>query len=88
MRTVWKVELVIQEIQTVMLPERYEIISLMVQHGTPCLWAIVNPEHPKYGVRILIHGTGHPISDDAGEFLGSFMLTDGGFIGHVWKGLV
>ena len=46
MRTIWKYELAMIGRQTVPMPADAEILSVQVQAGVPCLWALVKPDAP------------------------------------------
>jgi hypothetical protein len=77
------------------LPEGARIISVAVQAGHPCFWAVVNPQAPTRRRRFYLLGTGHEMyvggpSDVAGSpadlvHLGSFMLEGGAFVGHLFE---
>lgn len=86
MKTIWKYDLEIADIQIIHLPEEYCILSVANQNGTLCLWVGVTvPEDDpdsemKAGlvpVQILIVGTGNEVSDehtDAADFIGTVMF--------------
>ena len=82
---VWKYELEVVDTQWLELPRGANILSVDVQHGTPCLWAQVDTEAVKDSVLIVTHGTGHPMKSNHMEFLGTYQLESGSFIGHVFK---
>ena len=86
-REIWKFELEITDEQIINIPIGAQIISVQAQRGEPCLWAIVNAEErcasPK---KIIIHGTGHAISEDAGNYIGTFQQMNGDLIWHVFEG--
>lgn len=74
MKIIYKYELSVQDDQVIEMPEGTEILSLQVQAGRPCLWALVTP----YGRstvkrKIRTHGTGHEITDWANlVFIGTY----------------
>jgi hypothetical protein len=51
---------------TLELPEDFLSLSVEVQNGVPCLWALVNTGKPKRVYRFRVFGTGHPIPDVLG----------------------
>jgi len=46
-KTIWKFTLDLVDEQQVSLPKDAEILSVQVQNGNICLWALVNPEAEK-----------------------------------------
>lgn len=62
---VWKFELT-QTIQGVNIPKGSEILSVQVQRGIICLWALVNPENEIEERLFETFGTGHNIFYDMG----------------------
>ena len=55
-----------------------------VQHGEVMLWAEVNPDERMVEFPVFIQGTGHNPQSGRGPYVGSFMLDDGKFVGHVF----
>ncbi len=86
MKTIYKYQLAVVDEQVIPLPCTAEILSVGVQHGNPVLWAVVDPSHEvSDGQKILICGTGNPMPvRGVDEFIGTFQLLDGNFIGHVF----
>ena len=85
MKTIWKFILEVTDVQELELPKNYEIISLQVQHGVPCIWVLLNPEEfKKEKVNIITYGTGNIIINDNVNFVGSYQLQEGAFLGHVF----
>lgn len=85
---VWKYELEIVGYLERDLPTGARIIAVQVQAGQPCFWALVNPDRKLERRRFYMLGTGHEIhDDDASELqhLGTFMLNDGAFVGHLFE---
>lgn len=103
MKTIWKYELEITDIQTIHVPDGHCFLSVGKQNGTLCLW--IGVEIPKddpdsdmkaglVPVRILIVGTGNPVSDEhveAADFIGTVMMDSTGdpvikdaFVWHIF----
>lgn len=64
-----------------------KLLSVDVIEETPCLWALVNPSMPEVERRLLITGTGIMMSKilpEGLDFIGTFKLYGGSFIGHVF----
>lgn len=85
---VFKWPLLVVDKQTLMLPEGAEILCVQVQHGRPCIWAVVNDSRPLEARRFITHGTGHPMSAPAGLYIGTYQLESGELVFHVFEQLV
>ena len=67
------------------LPVGAEILSCAVQHGSPVMWAKVDPEAPKEKRGILVLNTGAELPDDNFPlFIGTLIFNDGGLVFHVF----
>lgn len=60
-------------------------LYVAVQYGSPCLWVVVDLGSEVREYRLGIRGTGHVFKGSEGAYLGSFMLADGDFVGHVFR---
>lgn len=85
-QTIWKFPLEITGVQEVRLPRGAKIISVANQNGVICLWAMVAPDSPLEPRIIFIYGTGHPLPEDSGRFLGSVLQDP--FVWHVFEGTI
>lgn len=84
---IWKYDLVIDDRQTVEMPVGAKLLSVAVQprpgtSGTPCLWAMVDPKQSMQQRTIAIYGTGNPIPENPGEFIGTVLMPP--FVWHVF----
>lgn len=94
MRTVYKYQLNIVDKQTVDivacngLTVREQLLSVAIQHDVLCLWALADTElvTHKRRVTIAVHGTGHKVeaANPHENYIGSFMMLNGSFVGHVF----
>lgn len=83
MRTVHKYPLVLQDFQTIKVPQLSKVLK--VGHdaaGQLCLWAQVNTDNVKEDLRIHIRGTGHPAPEHA-DFIDT--VFDEQFVWHIWQ---
>lgn len=83
-KTIFKFVLDMTDEQTVELPVGAVPLCVQVQHGAPCLWALVDSTAPKESKSIVIHGTGHSISETVGQYLGTFQLDNGYLVFHAF----
>ncbi len=85
-KAILKYPLEVEDTQIVTLPARANILCVQAQHGQPMMWAIVDRDEKRLEQIILrIIGTGNPAPDDPGEYIGTFQLNAGNFIGHAFK---
>jgi hypothetical protein len=85
-RAVWKYELSSPVLTGIMMPRGAEVLSVMVQGSTPCIWALVDPEAEAEQRTFLTVGTGHShVEDKTWRHVGSYVLFDGAFVGHVFE---
>ena len=83
MQIVHKYPLVLQDFQTIKLPQMSTVRK--VGHdaaGQLCLWAEVNTDNAPEDLRIYICGTGHPVPDHA-QFIDT--VFDEQFVWHIWQ---
>lgn len=82
MKTIYKYPLQITDRQTIDMPGDAQLLTVQMQLGVPCLWALVEPEMPQRNHVIQIYGTGHP-ADDAGVYIATFQT--GPYVFHVFE---
>ncbi len=84
MTQIWKFPLEVIDDQYINVPKGAKPLSVDVQNGTPCVWAEVDPGAPADSIHIRIFRTGHNISGSGLQFVGTFQLYGGSFVGHVF----
>lgn len=67
------------------MPVDSEILCVQTQDGTPCIWAKVYPEAIKETRTFHIRGTGHTLQGNEGNYIGTFQLGGGAFVGHLFE---
>lgn len=83
---IWKYPLTVMNEQTLILPPGAQLLTVQVQDERPCLWALVDERAPSRQMRHLaIYGTGHPLPENPGTYIGTFQLRGGAFVGHVFE---
>lgn len=60
------------------MPDGAKLLSVQEQFGRPALWAEVLPRERMRTYYIHVVGTGHPVSDNTGRFLGTVQFQGGG----------
>lgn len=87
-KSIWKFAIEVEDLQAITIPKAAEILSVQVQNGQICIWAIVNPSSPTVERVIRMAGTGHDLTNrpPLGKFIGTVQINGGQFIFHVFDG--
>lgn len=86
MKKVFKYPLEVIDEQTVPMSAGAELLSVQMQNGQVCLWALVDINEDAMCLRrVFIHGTGHEIHHD-GKYVATFQARDGALVFHVFDG--
>lgn len=72
------------------MPKGAELLTVQTQYAggpgeTPALWALVDPDAPRETRRFQLVGTGHREVEEDLTYVGTFQLTGGSFVGHVFE---
>ncbi len=84
-KTIWKFPVPMLDTFPLTMPENSTILSVQVQHGEPRIWALVNTNNPTIIRNFRVVGTGHLVSETDLNFIGTFQLHGGAFIGHLFE---
>ena len=83
MKSIWKYEITSEcEIQ---IPKGAVLLDIQEQYGKPFLWALVDPFLEKETRKLRTYGTGHEISDNPRTYVGTFQLSAGLLVFHVFE---
>lgn len=91
MRVIYKYRLAVTDTQTISMPAGAKLLTVQVQSGNsaqgdhPYLWALVETVAPLEDRTFITVGTGHPVSDDSLNYLGTYQLHDGRLVFHVFE---
>jgi len=83
MKTIWKYTLDFDT--TLDMPCGAKLLAVQVQHCEPQLWALVDPGAEKELRTFCVYGTGHELPDDPGRYVGTFQLSGGELVFHVFE---
>ena len=85
-RAVWKFPLEQVPAQVIEIPAGSELLSIEVQNGIPCIYALVDPkEKNKKLIWIDVVGTGDQIVIESGmRFMKTVMLHNGDAVFHIF----
>ena len=85
METIFKYVLNAANVQMIEMPEGATVLTLQVQHESPCVWVKVDPDAPAVKRRFVTYGTGHPCDDGpAKHYVGTYQVRDGALVYHVF----
>lgn len=82
---IWKFPIPVTDYFTTTMPKGAKFLALQVQRSEPCAWFLVNPDNEPEGRRFFVVGTGHNVPAEAGEYLGTFQMAGGSFVGHLFE---
>jgi hypothetical protein len=86
MATIWKYVLEETDHQFITMPTRARVLSVAVQKGQICLWALVDPDRELVDYLVEIYSTGQPgieIADDM-KYCGTVLLYGKSIVLHVF----
>ena len=85
-KTIWKFPLVIKDAQIIEMPKKAEFLTVQMQNGIACLWAMVDPSEEKERRLIEIIGTGNPVEMGIErKYIATFQLYEGQLVFHVFE---
>ena len=84
-KAMWKFDVDVSFKTVISMPKDAKILCVQIQHGTPCIWAIVNPNNGTEDREFTVKGTGHSFDDSGKEYIGTFQLSAGDFVGHLFE---
>jgi len=87
-RVIWKFPLSANTTQGVSMPKDAEILSVQVNRGVICLWALCDPDAEVEDRAFAVFGTGHRYSDVifdkfADRYIGTVQMGSGVLVWHV-----
>lgn len=83
---IYKYRLELRDVQSMLMPEGAEVLSVQVQNGSPCMWAKVDTiTEERTWRQFVIYGTGHPTFDFPSKFIGTFQMDNGSLVFHVFE---
>lgn len=85
MQTIWKYEVPVIDRFEVPLPVGAVVLSVQCQRGTPCIWVQVNTNNPGMMRRFGVFGTGNPMPEVVGNYVGTFQLNNGTLVFHLYE---
>lgn len=86
-KRIFKYTIPVEGIFPLELPQGAKILTVQEQRGKPQIWVLVDPDSSAEIREFRMVGTGHPIDEDKEtlEYIGTFKLFGGNFIGHLFE---
>lgn len=85
MKRILKYEIPVKDQEfTLTLHADGNILSIQTQYGIPQMWVLADETKPKEDVKFLLLTTGEEVDRYIGAYLGTFQLSEGGFVGHIF----
>ena len=85
-KVIWKYHLSLAGFQTVRIPKRADLLTVVAQHNVPVLYAAVVPTNDLEEIGIFVVMTGYEIPSGPMRHLGTFLIDGDTFVGHVFVG--
>lgn len=84
---VWKFPIKYGDFVDLQLPVGAKLLHVDEQYGTPCIWALVDPQKQKETRRFRLAGTGHPINFqiESLSHVGSYLTAGGQLVFHLFE---
>lgn len=84
-KAVWKYPVPVTDYFTIYMPREAKPLAVMMQQGEPHLWALVDPPLAAVERYFRVAGTGHFVDDQIIAHVGSFQLSGGALVFHVFE---
>lgn len=86
MQVIWKQELkIVEEFQTVLLPENFRFLSCQEQDGKHVFWFQCDPESTKKDFRFQLLETGQNFDPVGKKYLGTVQFDGGEYVQHLYQ---
>lgn len=86
---VWKFAIPVDQLAdvvTIQMPHGAQVLSVGNQNEQMCFWARVNPNEGRRAARkFVVSGTGRPLPEVTGRFLGAVQFVGGKLVVHVFE---
>lgn len=69
---------------TLDMKEGAEILTVQLQDGKACVWAVVDPKAPVVARTLAIVGTGRRMPEGEVDYINTFQLVDMGLVWHLF----
>lgn len=93
MHAIHKYPIPVEDYFDIDMPAHATILTVQTQRigqgglarEVPCIWAKVDPANPPHPRKFRLAGTGHPIEESVGHYVGTFQLSGGELVFHLFE---
>ncbi len=87
MRSIFKYPIKISSDISLAIPCDAKILTVQMQRGTTCIWALVDPDAKEEVRRFRFIGTGHPIEQGQQrlDYVGTIQMLGGDLMYHLFE---
>lgn len=71
--------------QTIEMPINAQILTVQIQHDKLCIWALCDETKDTIPIVISLYGTGNPIKEQPGQYIGTVQMYNGTIVFHAFK---
>jgi len=87
MKTIFKQQLRVCDVQTIEIPQDFNILHIANQNGIPCIWYECETDINSISLDIYCFGTGFCMDNyPPMEYIGTVQID--GFVGHYYRSLI
>jgi DNA-directed RNA polymerase subunit RPC12/RpoP len=83
---IYKYPLPIADEIGIRIPTGAQVLTVQMQKGNPCIWAIVETDAPLITRHFCIRSTGYPFNGKEGKYIGTFQSLNGDLVFHLFEG--
>ena len=88
MRTIYKYEVSLSNAVGIDIPGFVQWLHVGVQYDVVVVWAVVDTDKPMATQRLHVRGTGHEMTGEEAEHIGSVQLAGGALVFHVFADVI
>lgn len=85
MKAIYKYPVGISDEIQISIPQNAEILCVQMQYDTPCIWALVDKTAINGFRYFRWYGTGHPVKDNPGKYIGTVQMNGGSLVFHLFE---
>ena len=84
-RAVWKWPIQFADEFTLSMPVDATVLTVAMQGGHPCIWALVSVDAPMAVRTFHLYGTGHNVLAGPERYIGTFQTPGAGLVFHLFE---
>ena len=84
-KAIWKYTTPVVDLLEISMPTGARVMTVQLQRDHVAMWAIVDPEVERERRRFAFYGTGQPMPEDPGAYVGTVQEADGVLVWHFFE---